>query len=108
MELKDRIKDCIKKSSDYATVAEKTGIGRSTLERWAAGKNEPKLSDLMKIADATNSDAIHLAFGDLVEKTNENEVLVLSAMKRMGEDELRTAMDVIKALVIKSNVRKEL
>lgn len=60
----ERIKKAILDHSTYEELAEKSGISVSTLVRIAAGKTEPKFSDVIQIARITGTDLNVLAHGD--------------------------------------------
>ena len=59
----ERILFLIKENGDYKAVSEKTGISVSTLFRIANNKTSPKLTDIIKIAENTNTTINYIAFG---------------------------------------------
>ncbi len=59
-----RFKDAILNNGGYEYVSESTGINLRTLKRIAAGQSDPRFSDVIKIAEATDTKINFFASGE--------------------------------------------
>ncbi len=62
----ERIKKAIISSGGYDEIAKKTGIPKSTLANYTSGRNDPKVSLLIKIAEACDTTVLEFMYGDNV------------------------------------------
>lgn len=83
-------------------------IGKSgkTIMNWENGKTEPSISDIVEIARATGANPAELAFGDLSEIENADQIALVSAILSLEEQDISTAKEVITALSLKSHARR--
>ncbi|MBD1564466.1 helix-turn-helix domain-containing protein [Vibrio sp. S12_S33] len=80
-----RFKSAILKRGTYEEVSELTEISVSTLKRICAGKTDPKLSDVIKIAKITNENLNDLVYGETREQQIEAVKSFVSALNGIDE-----------------------
>ncbi|BCK31595.1 hypothetical protein VCSRO96_1347 [Vibrio cholerae] len=66
-----RIKEIIKDYGGYEKMSEKIGVHTQTLLRIAGGKTEPKLKDVVSIAEATGVKLDYIVYGLTNEESQE-------------------------------------
>ena len=108
MDFAKRIRDSIVNSIGYEGVSKDTGISIPTLKRYAAGKNEPKVTDIIKISKSTSFDPIWLIFGETQDLANKEDMELITKIQRMRENEKRTAIEVLDSLALTSKIKNEL
>lgn len=94
----ERLKSIIKEHGGYDKVSEKIGINRQTLIRIATGKTDPKLSQVIKIAELskfTLDELIYEEFAPFLkdiaqsERVNSQEINIHELMHEMRDNILR-------------------
>lgn len=104
-----RLQERLKKARGEITrekFAEMVGTSESTIKNWELGKTEPRVSDILKISKVTNQNPVYLAFGDLTEIENEEQIELTSAILSLEDKDLETAKEMIKALSLRSHARR--
>ena len=116
--LAERIKNLVLTNGGYEKFSKNTGISTSTLFRITTAKTSPKLSDIVKISEYTESDLNYLVYGyknksdiskalqdckkeifEVMENVidqyaqAQNEILVLKEVNRKLKDELKVFCD---------------
>ena len=81
----ERIKEAIKEAGGYKAISESTGLNIRTLTRITSGETDPKLSNFLAIAKATNTSLNYLAFGVSTEQETSNAQSVTSELKKLQD-----------------------
>lgn len=74
-------------------LGELVGAGQPTVAQWEAGKNEPALAMIVKIAEATRSDACWLAFGHSLPEAEAKLLTIYRQMDQRGKRWLEDTVD---------------
>lgn len=104
-----RLQERLKKARGEITrekFAELIGTSESTIKNWESGRTEPRVSDILKISKVTNENPVYLAFGDMSEIENEEQIELTSAILSLEDKDLETAREMIKALSLQSHARR--
>lgn len=97
-EVSERLKSIIKEHGGYDKVSEKIGINRQTLIRIATGKTDPKLSQVIKIAELSQYSLDELIYEEnapfmkeliATERASAKETDIHEAMFKMRDNILR-------------------
>ncbi|MCC4266170.1 helix-turn-helix domain-containing protein [Oceanimonas baumannii] len=100
----ERIKNTVLGYGTYEEMADKTGISTRTLMRMATAKTEPKFADVIKIAEVTGTELSWLAFGEVKEYANLEEINILQAVKTLSEESRDTVKKVIQSMTLADKV----
>ncbi|MGR6837876.1 helix-turn-helix transcriptional regulator [Aliivibrio wodanis] len=82
-------------------LAERVGVTQQTILKWEKGESEPKASQILKLAKALARPTVDL-LDNVSEDLNEKIKAKLHLIERLNEDEKKTIMTILEALVIKS------
>jgi transcriptional regulator with XRE-family HTH domain len=105
MKIGERIKKCRGQTS-IEKLAEKIGKSTGTVKNYESGKTEPTISDIKAIATALGADAIYLAFGNVEDLENVEQIEIINEIINLEESEKKTAREVVKALSLKSHAKR--
>lgn len=100
----ERIKNTIMGYGTYDDMADKTGIGSRTLMRMATAKTEPKFADVIKIAEITGTELSWLAFGEVKEYADLDEMHMVQALKTLSEESKDTLKKLINRMTLADKV----
>ncbi|MGO5000237.1 helix-turn-helix domain-containing protein [Oceanisphaera sp. W20_SRM_FM3] len=100
----ERIKNTIMGYGTYDDMADKTGIGSRTLMRMATAKTEPKFADVIKIAEITGTELSWLAFGEVKEYADLDEMHMVQALKTLSEESKDTLKKLIHRMTLADKV----
>ena len=98
-EIIKRLKECIEKSGlSYEQLEKKTGISRSSLQRYANGiTSKIPIDAIQAIAEALGVKAEYiLGWDDTPPTTEDTIVKLLKAQYHLNEDDIKFIMDYIK------------
>lgn len=104
-----RLKERLRKARGEITrekFAEMVGVSQSTIKNWESGETEPRISDILTLSKITGENPVFLAFGDLSEIENEDQIELTSSILSLEDKDLETAKEIIKALSLQSHARR--
>ncbi len=106
-DLKERLKVAITSTYGYSEVSKATNINERTLKRYASGETEPSVNIVKNIAKATGKNVIWLLIGETEPEEGTKQATIMAELNTIENEDLETAMNVIKALSLSSSLKKK-